>query len=1108
MDVEVKQRNRRRKRAQRMQRESKANSKHPADSGEEDSESAVLREKPQRPPARRKKSKEPIVEEDIIDGFSILAFRTYDDLESVIKLASKDIKRLLEDKTPRVEHHPRPQISHHISSHQHVHLDAGTSDDSGRASERLTGSSLPPRDADSSRDRLSDTSSRCSSGKGYICDSEGDDDKGSDDSSVIFDSAPASRKHEFPGALPPSLPPTNGASNSPVPAPTPPNLPTPSPAPAQQPPVPVAAAIVPPISAATACKTVTPMTATPETAAIPMTATTMPQAAAATPVAHHPLSAAPPPALGRTESPAVATSANLAAAAPTQHTAASTGGHFNQSTPYQPLYAPYATTTSVSYPSRSPPPPPTITDRPAIVTPTTSVTPTAIPTTLHHPAVAVVTCVVVTAVVSNVAVSSSTPSSGTSLTSSVTSSANHRDVIVCRSSPKVHSPARERESYSNVTSLSRSSVVTAPLTCPPSITTASSSSLITMGGKPPWSGSVTSQLSPVPPRPAHPPPPAPVHSSFPQPMFAAPLPPTVTRASPLTSSLSNQPPPNPFSAESLFQTNQTDMLRRELDNRFLAAQDRTLNVGPPPYLRTEMHQHQHHHTHVHQHTTSILPPPPTASTLFPSPIFKDIPKLGGIDSPFYRQNLGLPSYPSYSPSLLHPGLTGPTPFMPPNHVQSFQPKPRLPLDPTKSKTMKTGKWNAMHVRIAWEVYHHQQKEAKGAGAVKPDLLRTPSHLFPPSAASALSRPHDLAFPPTLAGHRPSPYDQHHPGSIFGSAASHLGSAISPFARYGSAAGFNSGSSAFLVSSRELSMGPLHDPWRGLQRTVPTFHHPSVNALPPTVSGLAPPAPWTLKPDPVLEQQREREERERAERERLRREREERERREREEKQRKLEQQQQEQRERERREKERREMERRELERQQERERMLHQQRLVESSKQLMSSSVMRDRSPLRNGTLDHHGDIRVKEEPRIKEEDRYNPYARPSHNPMTSTHLPSVMDRSRVLPPTIPPPYAPGPPTTAHWPPHSADPYYRAYEPLRYNPLMDAAIRAEEERAKLFGMYPPPAPPANLRPKDPGGLMHLRAMPGPGPPLTVTAAHKMCNTAPPPNDIHKKEEPR
>lgn len=68
-------------------------------------------------------------------------------------------------------------------------------------------------------------------------------------------------------------------------------------------------------------------------------------------------------------------------------------------------------------------------------------------------------------------------------------------------------------------------------------------------------------------------------------------------------------------------SDQADMLRRELDSRFLASQDRSLPVAPPPYMRTEMHQHQHHHTHVHQHTTSLLPPPP-ASTLFPSPLVR------------------------------------------------------------------------------------------------------------------------------------------------------------------------------------------------------------------------------------------------------------------------------------------------------------------------------------------------------------------------------------------------------------------------------------------------------------------------------------------------------
>lgn len=73
---------------------------------------------------------------------------------------------------------------------------------------------------------------------------------------------------------------------------------------------------------------------------------------------------------------------------------------------------------------------------------------------------------------------------------------------------------------------------------------------------------------------------------------------------------------------------QADLLRRELDNRFLASQDRNVgvgvgNLGPSPYLRTEMHHHQHQHTHVHQHTTPLLPPT-AATTLFPPPIVRNI----------------------------------------------------------------------------------------------------------------------------------------------------------------------------------------------------------------------------------------------------------------------------------------------------------------------------------------------------------------------------------------------------------------------------------------------------------------------------------------------------
>jgi len=58
------------------------------DSAEDDS---PTREKPPRPPNRRKRSKEPTFEEDIVDGFAILAFRTYEDLEVITFPRSRGI---------------------------------------------------------------------------------------------------------------------------------------------------------------------------------------------------------------------------------------------------------------------------------------------------------------------------------------------------------------------------------------------------------------------------------------------------------------------------------------------------------------------------------------------------------------------------------------------------------------------------------------------------------------------------------------------------------------------------------------------------------------------------------------------------------------------------------------------------------------------------------------------------------------------------------------------------------------------------------------------------------------------------------------------------------
>lgn len=219
------------------------------------------------------------------------------------------------------------------------------------------------------------------------------------------------------------------------------------------------------------------------------------------------------------------------------------------------------------------------------------------------------------------ALSSTAPSTATTVSSSLTSNSN---------SSCINLNVNNKQWSNN----------SAPTISQPNLIPAHSASSISI----PHSQSAT-QLSPAPPRPT-----PPLHSTFSAPnsapIFAAPLPPALSRTSPMSSNSSvippQQPNPNPFSAESLFQSSKyqtsksclhidknsfenrfisdsTDMLRRELDNRFLATQDRGLGVAPPPYLRTEMHQHQHHHTHVHQHTTSLLPPS-AAPTMYPSPL--------------------------------------------------------------------------------------------------------------------------------------------------------------------------------------------------------------------------------------------------------------------------------------------------------------------------------------------------------------------------------------------------------------------------------------------------------------------------------------------------------
>ncbi|XP_070132401.1 serine-rich adhesin for platelets isoform X4 [Drosophila bipectinata] len=584
--------------------------------------------------------------------------------------------------------------------------------------------------------------------------------------------------------------------------------------------------------------------------------------------------------------------------------------------------------------------------------------------------------------------------------------------------------------------------------------------------------------------------------------------------------------PHPFSAESLFQpskNDQADLLRRELDSRFL---DRSgLAVTPTPstataYIRPELQHHQHHHTpHHHQNQqlfSSASPAQVTSGQLLPPPLFKDISKLSAVDQQFYRNGIGMPNgYAGYSPTgILHSGVGGSTPFVTPNHLTSFS-------------SRKTGRWNAMHVRIAWEIYYHQNKQSSektgypvtlssqtsniNVASVNASIASSggnaPSSLNNVVATSVIGNGIAVASGPTTTLcnkstpsiglnatsphlHRaselpPATFTSALQGrlsfeasplasSFIGAPPSHIGTTVSPFGRYVNPFGFP-GLTHF---------GGHIEAWRtnNLQRNV--AYHPSISSASTNWSGKTDSGVESARRE-AEERERELREREQRERDRQRREREERERKEKEEKLKREQQERERERDRKERERERREIERREIE-------------LAVQAMVSVNASA-RDRSPLRN-VGDMNPDIRIKEEhPRAKDEQevmlmrasaavagdpRYHSSslavvqasaaAAAAHH-----HHANIIAASRHgLPPPphlaramLPPTLGVGGPIThfsASAPPGwGIDPYRDPYPIIRYNPIMEAALRHEaEERQKAINIYAAQSA-SHLRVKDP-----------------------------------------
>uniref|UniRef100_A0A9J8AE01 Fibrosin-like 1 n=1 Tax=Cyprinus carpio carpio TaxID=630221 RepID=A0A9J8AE01_CYPCA len=265
---------------------------------------------------------------------------------------------------------------------------------------------------------------------------------------------------------------------------------------------------------------------------------------------------------------------------------------------------------------------------------------------------------------------------------------------------------------------------------------------------------------------------------------------------------------------------------------------------------------------------TLLPPPMSPHVENPhtlnwrnreSQFDKYAPKL---DNPFLRHSNFFPSYPPTMPGmpplLPHSGpfssLQGAfQPQKAPNPIDvaarpGTVPHTLLQKDPRVSRP-KPGKWCAVHVQIAWQIYHHQQKmkqmhldphklDMNG----KLDLFSRPPA---PGVFPGFPYPHDLArplFSSTGSGHpAASPYgpSPHHAGFL---PPSHLAGKY-PFSRSSTFGGLSNLSSSAFGGLGNPALGansvfgpkegpglpglssPHHDTWNRLHRTPPSFPTP-------------------------------------------------------------------------------------------------------------------------------------------------------------------------------------------------------------------------------------------------------------------------------------------
>ncbi|XP_059587398.1 probable fibrosin-1 isoform X3 [Alligator mississippiensis] len=365
-----------------------------------------------------------------------------------------------------------------------------------------------------------------------------------------------------------------------------------------------------------------------------------------------------------------------------------------------------------------------------------------------------------------------------------------------------------------------------------------------------------------------PPRPSPPSLALPPHAFPAALRPPSHHHPPLFPPSPGLPPPppllqvagHPAAAAAL---SEPELLRPDLSSRFLAGPGGA-DVGAAAAIRPlafQFHQHNHQHQHTHQHTHQHFTPFPPGVVPAPAPAPAMFEKYPGKIDGLLRHNF-YATFPSAMPGI--------PPVLPPTvsfgSLQgAFQPKLTDPFRPTLRKS---GKWCAMHVRVAYMILRHQEKLKLMQGDPhKLDFRNDLITCLPGTGAfGTLAHGPELTRPATLF----TPAGAVHPGSAahFGPPGAPPGAFlgpsahIDPFSRPASFSAlgalsngafgglgnptFNSGAVFGQKDSPgPPAYGPAHDPWSRLHRTPPSF--PTAPAW-PKAAGDGPDRPHDKEPE--------------------------------------------------------------------------------------------------------------------------------------------------------------------------------------------------------------------------------------------------------------------